>query len=987
MSTGNWERLRALFDGALERPPHERASFLKEQGNGDEALRREVESLLRAHEAAGQFLETPALAHPDVPAGSTESASRGTRLAPGMRVGAFEILEVLGTGGMAEVYRARDTRLDRFVAIKVLSSEIDTAPGARERFEREGRAISRLSHPHVCAVYDVGTAHIDGRDLPFLVMELLDGETLAARIGRGALTIEQSLTYAIDIADALIAAHGQGIVHRDLKPANVMVTGSGVKLLDFGLAQLRAPEGVAAPVAGVPSVAALSSAGLVFGTLPYMSPEQLRGEKSDARTDIFAFGVLLHEMLTGIRPFAADSHAALIATILEHDPPPVSDRQPLAPASLDRIVQKCVAKDPDDRWQTARDLKSELIWVREGRTGVRGARTSAVEAPRRRSWRQGIAVAVPTIAALALAIALWRALAAPTPSRPVTHLSLTLPPGITLGIPINGTSIAIAPDGGRIAFLGDNQQGERSLFIHSLDTGKTASVPDTRGASNPNFSADSQWVAFFAQGEIKQVPAGGGPVQVVGRPGFGGVITWLSDGRFVRGNAAGQPLKQVLVDEGPVTRLLEGEEGHLTPLLVDDGSLLFTSLRGGMLSSSNSISVLRPNVADHSQDVVEISAATEVVSNATSPQLVGPDALAFARGRSLYAAGFDRQAVRLTSEPRAMGIDAQTTLLQAGPMYAVARNGTLVYAPHPGGRRLVWVDRSGREEFVNVPERMFSQFRLSPDGTRVAAYALDGDRDLWVIGLDGSSGPKLASGGMPVWSPDARAIYFTTGQRNIYRVPADGSTAPQTIFRLPPPDRLFATSITRDGKRLLTHWDLSPITPRVELRMLELGPAPELTRVVAESGVQSDGQLSHDGRWVAYSAAETLAGQRQVLVRPFPETTTRKWSVSRGTGYQPIWSHNGREIFYRTDDGTVMSVSVSRGPTPFDLELGKPVRVVTPVNVLRDWASGPTYDVSPDGQRFLFIKAPELEIRSLNVILNWDVQVHAALAGTGVPTR
>ncbi len=277
---------------------------------------------------------------------------------------------------MGEVYRARDVRLDRLVAIKVLSSERDTAPGGRERFEREARAISRLSHPRICTVHDVGVADISGSDVHYLVMELLDGETLAARIARGPLSIEQSLAYAIDIADALVAAHAQGIVHRDLKPANVMVTSTGVKLLDFGLARLRGPElaGVSAPA--MSSVSGLTSEGLVFGTLPYISPEQLRGEKVDTRTDIFAFGALLYEMLSGGRPFAADSQAGLIAAILEHEAPPVSDRVPLAPASLDRIVQKCLAKHPDDRWQTARDLKSELVWVRDGREdGAARART------------------------------------------------------------------------------------------------------------------------------------------------------------------------------------------------------------------------------------------------------------------------------------------------------------------------------------------------------------------------------------------------------------------------------------------------------------------------------------------------------------------------------------------------------------------------------------------------------------------------------------
>jgi Tol biopolymer transport system component len=319
-------------------------------------------------------------------------------------------------------------------------------------------------------------------------------------------------------------------------------------------------------------------------------------------------------------------------------------------------------------------------------------------------------------------------------------------------------------------------------------------------------------------------------------------------------------------------------------------------------------------------------------------------------------------------------------------MYAVARNGTLVYAQPPGARRLVWVDRSGREEFVNAPERMYAHFRLSPDGTRVAAYLLE-DRGLWVIGLDGSFMQNMtpgASGNMPVWSPNGRTIYFTTAQRNINRVPADGSTVPQTIFRQP--DRLFATSITPDGKRLLTHWE---VTPETEIRELALEPTPQLTTLVADPGSQSHGQLSRDGSWLVYeSAAGGMPGpDYQVMARPFPETQARRLSVSRGFGFQPIWSHDGREVFYRTEDGTVMSVPVSRGSKPLDLTLGKPVRVVTPVNTIRDWTSGPNYAVSPDGRRFLFIKAPELEIRSLNVILNWDVAVNAALAGSGVTTR
>jgi serine/threonine protein kinase len=539
-----WELLRGLFEGALERPKEERLRFLDEHTQDDPLLRREIESLLAAHESAGQFLSAPAPGPPGEPAVSPSEPGHPvpqTRLATGTSLGAFTILEPLGAGGMGEVYRARDTRLDRQVAIKVLSSERDAAPGSRERFEREARAISRLSHPRICTVHDVGVAEMSGSDVPYLVMELLDGETLAARIARGPLSIGQSLAYAIDIADALIAAHSQRIVHRDLKPANVMLTSTGVKLLDFGLAQLRMPEPAGLNAAPVSSVSGLTSAGLVMGTLPYTSPEQLRGEKVDTRTDIFAFGALLYEMLTGKRPFKADSQAGLIAAVLEHDAPPVTDRQPLTPPNLDRIVQKCLAKNPDDRWQTARDLKSELVWVRDGREDIRRARTSVVRAAPWRQWRQLIAVAIPTLATLMLAIALWRASSAPTPRRDVTRLSLNLPAGVTLYIPINGTSIAIAPDGSRIAFIGVNQQGQSSLFIHTLDTGKTAPVPNTRDAGNPMFSADSQWVQWVAFGQryLKKVPAAGGPAQEVGKVEGGAAITWLSDGRFVRGNASG----------------------------------------------------------------------------------------------------------------------------------------------------------------------------------------------------------------------------------------------------------------------------------------------------------------------------------------------------------------------------------------------------------------------------------------------------------------
>jgi Tol biopolymer transport system component len=974
-----WNELQALFEGALARPKEERAAFLAAQTKGEAALRRDVESLLAAHESAGEFLSAPALgptpAVPDDPGQPVRPAPGCTRLTAGTSLGAFTILEPIGAGGMGEVYRARDTRLDRLVAIKVLSSERDTAARGRERFEREARAISRLSHPRICTVHDVGVADISGADLPYLVMELLDGETLAAKIGRGPLSIEQSLAYAIYIADALVAAHAQGIVHRDLKPANVMVTGTGVKLLDFGLAQLRGPEVAGVSVPAAPSAAGLTSEGLVFGTLPYISPEQLRGEKVDTRTDIFAFGALLYEMLTGGRPFAADSQAGLIAAILEHDVPPVSNRVSLAPPSLDRIVEKCLAKNPDDRWQTARDLKSELIWVREGRGQGRSAPTATARIARVRPWRQIFLTGIPTAAALVLAVLVWRAEnktapAPPAPSRTATRLALNLPPGVVLDIPINGSAFAIAPDGSRIALIGA-RQGRRSLFVHTFETGKTVEVPDTNDISNPMFSPDSQWVAFSEPRAVVKLPAAGEGTRQLMLEGAIRQWRWLRDGRIVSAGGT-RPLLQRRqgAPARELTRLGEGEEGHNTPVMTADGSILFTVLRGGFLSPLNGIAVL-PS---------EGGGIRQVVPNASSPQLVGPGALVFAQGASLMAAAFDSHALQLIGEPRALGIQAQTTLYSGAPMYALADNGTLVYAEPAPGRRLIWVDRSGGEELLNAEARMYSHLRLSPDGTRVATSIADADRDLWVLGLDGKLVQRLTSGpareAMPVWSHDSSEIFFTSGERNIYRIPADRSRLPELIYRLlKAPDRIHPLSLTPDGKRLLTHWDIQP--DGIDLRIVQLGPNT-VHKVIGDSLSEADGQLSPDGKWLVYQSGESIGGRLgQIVVRPFPDVRARQFVISPGSGIQPIWSRDGREIFYRTEDGTVMSVRVRMTPT-FSYDPAVPV--VTPRLTLYYSGTGPTYDVSKDGRRFLFIRAPELDIRSLTVILNWDVAVNSVIS-------
>jgi serine/threonine protein kinase len=966
----DWEHLRELFEAAVALPPKDRGAFLTDRVNGDTATRREVESLIAAHEAAGGFLRDP-IRH-----GFTDVLT--TNLGPpvlsaGTRLGAFEVIEQIGAGGMGEVYRARDTRLDRFVAIKVLPSGPGVAARGRERFEREARAISRLSHPRICTVHDVGVADLEAREIPYIVMELLDGETLATRLTRGPLSINDALSYTIDIADALVAAHAQAVVHRDLKPGNVMLTTTGVKLLDFGLAQLRTADGPPQAAA----VSALTSTGMVFGTVPYMSPEQLRGEPVDARTDIFAFGALMHEMLTGQRPFQADSQAALIAAILEHDAQPVSELQPLASANLDRVVRKCLAKDPDDRWQTARDLRSELIWLRDGREDVRRARAPSDHVPRRRIWPIA-AAGIPTAVAVVLGVLLWRAAATSAPARVATHHSLDFPPGVTLDIPVNGNSFAIAPDGSRVAYVGV-RDGRTSLFIHSLADGKTIVVENTAGIGTPMFSPDSQTVAFNFAGSIKKVPATNGPVQLLVEKA-NNQATWLPDGRIVIGGP--RALRVVGDDAHDLTKLAPGEEGHQTPVLTAEGSLLFSVIRGGYWNSLNSIATCRCPSPPQERNAAEAPTGgdekREVLRNATSPRLVGGDALVYAQGRTLVATGFDSRALRVTGESRPL-FDVQTTGYSGAPMFAVAGNGTLVYAEPARARWLVWIDRHGREEPTKTGERMYNQIRLSPDGTRVAANVFDADRDMWVFGLDGSFVQRLSSGpdrdAMPVWSRDGREIFFTTGERNINQVPADRSTPPVKVFGIKSPDRIHPLAITPNGKRLLAAQDRMP--ERMDLRVIELGSTSTVPPLIADSHFDRDGDLSPDGRWIVYASADaTGLRDGQIVVRPFPDVHAARWNISPD-GRQPIWSRDGREIFYRTD-GAVMAVRVTTTP---QFSFGSPVRLMAPALTLS--GNGPTYDVSPDGKRFLFIKAPELDIRSLKVVLNWDIEVKAVLAGKG----
>jgi serine/threonine-protein kinase len=552
----------------------------------------------------------------------------------------------------------------------------------------------------------------------------------------------------------------------------------------------------------------------------------------------------------------------------------------------------------------------------------------------------------------------------------VTRLSLNFPPGVTLDIPVPASvPFAVAPDGRRVAYIGV-RNGEKSLFVHALEAAEPVEIAGSKDANNPVFSPDGEWLAFSRLGRVQRVAVTGGPIMELGLGTM--QLTWLPDNRLVYGGL------NIGLQEVPlpgraalaVTALAKGDEGHHRPVLLPDGSVLFTILRAGWHSALNSVAVASgTNAGD----------VREVVANATSAKIVGGDAIVFARGRSFLVSRFDVGSHQVVGEPMPLNLRVQLAAYSAAPMYAVSSTGTLVYAQASGERRLGWVDRQGREELLKTEDRFYSHLRLSPDGSRVAVHAADADRDLWLFDLNrpglpvtrGTLGPGRDA--MPVWSPHGERLYFTTEENKVSWIPADGSGAPTTISAGPDGYRVHPLSITPDGQTLIVSHQKAP-NEQVDLWTLSIGPNPRLTPLLAEpSHSERDGRLSPDGRWLAYTADES--GQDQVLVRPFPNVSAGR--AVAGYGQQPIWAQDSKELFYRTLDGQVMRVPFTTTPS---FAAGAPVPVVVAQQTLRNWSIGPNYDVSPDGRRFLMIKAPELDIRSLTVVQNWDVEVEATIA-------
>jgi Tol biopolymer transport system component len=878
------------------------------------------------------------------------------RLAAGARLGPYEIVAPLGAGGMGEVYRARDTRLGRDVAVKILSVDTSSSPEAHQRFEREARTISQLSHPHICALYDVGEASTPQSPIPnpYLVMELLDGETLAQRLARGPLPLEQTLRFGAAIADALEAAHRQGVVHRDLKPGNVMITKSGVKLLDFGLAKaLEMPSGelTSQPTAATPRD--LTEKGTALGTLAYMAPEQIEGRPADARTDIFALGAVLCEMATGRKAFSGTSAGAVASAILRDDPPVIA-----ASPSLDRLVRVCLAKDPEQRWQTARDVQLQL-----GSLATSGP-VAVVAAPPRGRGRL-LVIAPWGIAALTAVVALasvvrTRPTATPA-SSPVIRFAVPPPPGETFWDNFENVPLALSPDGLQLAYVATDAAGTQRIWVRRLSAIDAQPVADTGGAVSVVWSPDSRSIAFFSGGKLKRLDlSAGAAVTVCDFRGSGMSATWGRDDQILFASVGGEAIYRVPASGGTPVEVLKpnaarGERRTVFPWYLPDGRRFLYSAR---LVDGGRVMLAEPGK--------EPRQLLSLVSNA---QYVDPGYLVFVRDGLLIGQRLDVERAEVTGTPFSIASSVRYFYSTSAARFATAPGGALVHHTYVDQERLAWIDRTGAEIGEVGPAGTYISLRISPDGGRVLfsrAQPLIGTFDLWMTDVARGGEQRLTSDLTSevngVWQRDGRAVFFGAdrdGPPHIFR--RDLRTGAETQIMAAGALQV-AEDVSPDGLALafsdrsaagLSMWTV-PVqgTPT---RSPLLGPAAGVSQV----------RFSPGGRLMAFTSNES--GRNEIYISPYPSTGEKTLASTTG-GTMPRWSRDGRELFFVAADRRLTAVEVRTAPS---LELGKPV----PLFVLPGQRVWKDYDVAPDGRRFLAIVTDVRgDQQPLTVVLNWTAE-------------
>jgi len=892
--------------------------------------------------------------------------------------GPYAIVAPIGAGGMGEVYRATDTRLDRTVALKVLPQHVAASAGRRQRFEREARAVSRLSHPNICTLYDVGEQ--DG--VPFLVMEHLDGETLAQRLRRGPIPIREALKYGIDIAAALEHAHRAGIVHRDLKPANIMLTASGAKLLDFGVAALCAPDPVAgsAPAAVRTETEALTEEGTILGTLHYMAPEQLEGRDADARADIFALGAVLYEMATGRQAFGGSSKASVIASILERDPPSLAaaaaeggtgPSEPLSPL-LDHVVARCLAKQPAERWQTVADLRRELQWIAD--VGLQGTVASAFRTSRRSRlgsplW---IAVAVLFVAAGAAIGALIMARAPNPPARAIQFV-ISAPELVTFSE--SSAFLAVSPDGGALAFVAASPEGRRSLWLRRLDSLAARQLPGTEGGSQPFWSPEGRFLAFRAvrEGQLRKVGVAGGLPQTIADAQTLHSGAWSPQGVIVFKRSADAGLSRVSAAGGAVTSATaldpsRAEVDHGWPHFLPDGRRFLFVARSRQPEHDGVAYVGSLDSADR----------VRLVSTDSQVTYAPPGYVMHMRGHTLVAQPFDADTGRVAGEPIVIAEQVERNAGSRRGAFTVSQTGVLAYRP-VGQTQLVWFDRSGRRLGTIGPPARYDNPALSPDDRLLAFDRPNpetGTADIWVVELARNITSRLTfnpdADDMPVWSTDGTRIVFRARRTapdgrlrwSLYEKASSGTGPEQLVPTAPlgPGDAPLAWP--QDGRFVV--YTAADAAMRRDLWLLPRSAGGTPVRLLETPFNEGQAAASPDGRWLAYVSDES--GSNEVYVRPFPSGEAR-WRISIDGGTEPAWRADGKELYYVARDRYLMAVTM-RASTAVDP--APPVRLfetamasTTNVGYTRN-----QYVVTGDGQRFL-VNQPAGGLPPVTVVVNW----------------
>lgn len=878
-------------------------------------------------------------------------------LSPGTMLGPYEIQSPLGAGGMGEVYRARDTRLQRTVAVKVLPDHLSSDPNLRQRFDREARTISSLSHPNICLLYDVG----EQAGASYLVMEFLEGETLADRLLRGPLPLDQVLKYGIEICDGLEKAHRSGVIHRDLKPGNIMLTKSGAKLMDFGLAKpvvLAKP-----PSSGMTQTMAtpqgpLTMEGSVVGTFQYMSPEQVEGKETDARSDIFALGAVLYEMVTGRRAFESKTTASTIAAILASDPPPLSSLQPLSPSALESTVKSCLAKDPDERLQTAHDVKLQLKWIQESASS---SRLPAASPAARKPWPWLLAALLGVLALAAVSM-LWLR-GRETPSAMYFHSS----------VPFPANYVALSPDGHTLALVGYSEQANKNvIWIHQVGGRGATVLPGTEGGSYPFWSPNGRSIRFFAEGKLKTIDAASGrSAQVLAETPFGRGGAWSRDGIILFTPDAWSGLYRVPSSGGTPVAVTKPDPSqyqvsHRWPVFLPDGRhfLYLACNFSGRLDHNIIVVGSLDSPEQHS-----------ILNASTNAVYADPGYILYWRDTALVAQRFDLRSFSLSGEPRTVS-DAVQYFPQTNLAVFAAVGTTLVAQTGPGKgvtkSQLLWFDRHGKPLGAVGPPELVANPKLSPDGKRVAVDQTDIDGrhvNVWIHDLASDATSRLGFGPwleqVTVWNPNGKEVLYTSNEKlyfSLYLKNADGSGTAQNILDFGTPQQ-GPWDWSADGKYAL-------VRKERELWYITM-PDHQPHPLLQSPWLIRNAQFSPDAKFVAYASSET--GNWEVYVSPFPGFGS-KWQVSRGGGAEPRWRRDGKELFYLAPDGKLMAAEVKTGAA-FEASFPTGLFVThtrQPISAM-DFFS---YDVTPDGQKFLVnSKLDTPNSAPLSVILNWPSEM------------